>query len=93
MGDGSREIMKLRSFREESNKCGGTCAALGGLASPFGLFNHAELVRKHWNGLGLETDWKADLSGCAQGLAVVETAPGVKELVVDGTDDLGQGDL
>ncbi len=56
-------------------------AALGGLASPFGLFNHAELVSKRWNGLGLETAWKADLSGCAQGLALVETE-GRRELAV-----------
>jgi hypothetical protein len=46
-------------------------AALGGLASPFGVFNRAELVGKRWNGLGLETTWKAELSGCAQGLALV----------------------
>jgi hypothetical protein len=68
-------------------------AALGGLASPFGLFNHAELVRKHWNGLGLETDWKADLSGCAQGLASVETAPGVKEIVVAVRGSAGQSSV
>jgi len=68
-------------------------AALGGLASPFGLFNHAELVRKHWNGLGLDTDWKADLSGCAQGLAVVETAPGVKEIVVGVRGSAGQSSV
>jgi hypothetical protein len=56
-------------------------AALGGLASPFGVFNRAELHRKKWNGLALESDWKAELSGAAQGLAVVETE-GRKELAV-----------
>lgn len=56
-------------------------AALGGLASPFGLFNKGELQSKHWNGLAFETDWKADLSGCAQGLALVETQ-GRKEIAV-----------
>jgi hypothetical protein len=68
-------------------------AALGGLASPFGLFNRAELVRKHWNGLGLETDWKADLSGCAQGLAVVETEPGRRELAVAVRGSAGQSSV
>ena len=57
-------------------------AALGGLASPFGLFNKGELSRKSWNGLAFETDWKAELPGCAQGLAEVETAPGRREIAV-----------
>jgi len=56
-------------------------AALGGLASPFGLFNKGELQSKRWNGLAFETVWKADLSGCAQGMAVVETQ-GRKEIAV-----------
>lgn len=56
-------------------------AALGGLASPFGVFNRAELHRKKWNGLALESDWKAELTGAAQGLAVVESE-GRKELAV-----------
>jgi hypothetical protein len=67
-------------------------AALGGLASPFGIFNHAELVGKRWNGLGLETAWKADLSGCAQGLAVVETS-GRKELAVAVRGSAGQSSV
>ena len=68
-------------------------AALGGLASPFGLFNHAELVRKRWNGLGLDTDWKADLPGCAQGLALVEAEPGRKEVVVAVRGSAGQSSV
>jgi hypothetical protein len=67
-------------------------AALGGLASPFGVFNHAELVGKRWNGLGLETAWKADLSGCAQGLVVVENA-GQKELAVAIRGSAGQSSV
>ncbi|HEX4047210.1 MAG TPA: FG-GAP-like repeat-containing protein, partial [Elusimicrobiota bacterium] len=67
-------------------------AALGGLASPFGLFNHAELTAKRWNGLGLETAWKADLSGCAQGLAVVDDA-GHKELAVAVRGSAGQSSV
>ena len=67
-------------------------AALGGLASPFGLFNHAELVSKRWNGLGLETAWKADLPGCAQGLSLVETA-GRKELAVAIRGSAGQSSV
>ena len=55
--------------------------ALGGLASPFGVFNKAELHRKRWNGLALESVWKAELTGAAQGMAVVETG-GRKELAV-----------
>lgn len=57
-------------------------AALGGLASPFGLFNRAELLRQRWDGLALETAWRAELSGCAQGLAVVDVAPGRREIAV-----------
>lgn len=68
-------------------------AALGGLASPFGMFNRAELLRKRWNGLGLETAWKADLSGCAQGLAVVETEPGRREIVVAVRGSAGQSSV
>lgn len=56
-------------------------AALGGLASPFGLFNRAELQRKRWNGLALETAWKAEIPGCVQGIAVAEPEPGRAELV------------
>ncbi|MDX6768857.1 MAG: hypothetical protein SF051_04945 [Elusimicrobiota bacterium] len=56
-------------------------AALGGLASPFGVFNRGELHSKRWNGLALETAWKAELSGAGQGMAVVETE-GRKELAV-----------
>lgn len=56
-------------------------AALGGLASPFGLFNKGELQSKRWNGLGFDTAWKAELPGCAQGLAVVEQ-DGRREIAV-----------
>ena len=57
-------------------------AALGGLASPFGVFNRGELHRKAWNGLAYETAWKAELPGCAQSLALVDAAPGSQELAV-----------
>ena len=67
-------------------------AALGGLASPFGVFNRAELVGKRWNGLGLETAWKAELSGCAQGLALVNNG-GQKELVVAVRGSAGQSSV
>jgi hypothetical protein len=67
-------------------------AALGGLTSPFGLFNHAELTAKRWNGLGLETAWKADLSGCAQGLAVVDSS-GHKEVAVAVRGSAGQSSI
>ena len=50
-------------------------AALGGLASPFGIFSNGDLVRMGWNGLSLSTDWTASLGGYAAGLALVE-APG-----------------
>lgn len=68
-------------------------AALGGLASPFGMFNRGELLRKRWNGLGLETDWKADLPGCAQGLAVVEAEPGRREIAVAVRGSAGQSSV
>jgi hypothetical protein len=67
-------------------------AALGGLASPFGVFNRAELVSKRWNGLGLDTAWKAELTGCAQGLSLVETG-GRKELAVAIRGSAGQSSV
>ena len=67
-------------------------AALGGLASPFGVFNHSELVSKHWNGLGLDTAWKADLTGCAQGLALVDVS-GHKEIAVAVRGSAGQSSI
>ncbi len=67
-------------------------AALGGLASPFGVFNRAELVSKRWNGLGLETVWKADLPGCAQGLAVVDVR-GHREIAVAVRGAVGQSSV
>jgi hypothetical protein len=67
-------------------------AALGGLASPFGVFNKGELLSKRWNGLGLETAWKADLSGCAQGLALVDLS-GQKELAVAIRGSAGQSSV
>lgn len=67
-------------------------AALGGLASPFGLFNKAELVRKRWNGLAFENDWAAPLPGAAQGLAVVETPAG-RELAVAVRGSAGQSSV
>jgi hypothetical protein len=67
-------------------------AALGGLASPFGMFNRGELVGKRWNGLALETVWKADLSGCAQGLALVDAA-GRRELAVAVRGSAGQSSV
>ena len=67
-------------------------AALGGLASPFGVFNRGELVGKRWNGLGLETAWRADLSGCAQGLALVNNG-GEKEVAVAVRGTAGQSSV
>ncbi len=56
-------------------------AALGGLGSPFGLFNRGEIVRKRWDGLGLEDAWRAQVTGCTQGLALAEPQPGRRELL------------
>lgn len=68
-------------------------AALGGLATPFGLFNRGELLAKRWNGLALETVWKADLSGCAQGVALVQPEPGRRELAVAVRGSAGQSSV
>ncbi len=57
-------------------------AMLGGLATPFGLFNGGELHAKTWTGVAFETAWKADLGGSSSGFALVEAEPGRKELVV-----------
>ncbi|NNN06589.1 MAG: hypothetical protein HKL90_11870, partial [Elusimicrobia bacterium] len=57
-------------------------AALGGLGGPFGLFNRGEVASMRWDGLGLENVWRAPITGCAQGLALTEPAPGRRELLI-----------
>lgn len=57
-------------------------AMLGGLATPFGLFNGGELHAKTWTGVAFETAWKAELGGSSQGFALAEPETGRKELVV-----------
>ena len=57
-------------------------AMLGGLATPFGLFNGGELHAKSWTGVAFETAWKAELGGSSPGFAIVEPEAGRKELVV-----------
>jgi hypothetical protein len=65
-------------------------AALGGLASPFGLFTKSVLLAQKWNGLALEPQWRSELPGCVQGMALVEAAPGVPELAVAIRGSAGQ---
>ncbi|MEK7727782.1 MAG: hypothetical protein AAB354_05170, partial [candidate division KSB1 bacterium] len=48
-------------------------AGIGGLAARFGRFNSAEIYRKDWNGIGLQTAWKSALSGYATELALVRS--------------------
>ncbi len=57
-------------------------AMLGGLATPFGLFNGGELHAENWTGVAFETAWKAELGGSSPGFALVEPEAGRKELVV-----------
>ncbi|MDD5301918.1 MAG: hypothetical protein PHS14_02330, partial [Elusimicrobia bacterium] len=57
-------------------------AMLGGLATPFGLFNGGELHAKTWTGVAFETAWKAELGGSSPGFALAEPEAGRKELVV-----------
>jgi len=57
-------------------------AMLGGLATPFGLFNGGELHAKSWTGVAFETAWKAELGGASMGFALVEPEAGRKELAV-----------
>ena len=44
------------------------------LAAPFGLFKNSELHHLRWNGMSLEPNWKAELTGYAAGMA--QDAPG-----------------
>lgn len=57
-------------------------AALGGLASPFGIFSRGELHHMEWNGLNFSTQWTAPLGGWATGLALVEGPGRSPELAV-----------
>lgn len=51
-------------------------ASFGGLSGVFGVFGSAELHRLHWNGLGLDPEWHAELAGYAADLALVSPAAG-----------------
>ena len=55
---------------------------LGSLSEPFGLFQRGEIVRKSWNGLGLEDDWKADIAGYCPSMIVVDAPGRGQELAV-----------
>lgn len=57
-------------------------AMLGGLATPFGLFNGGELHAESWTGVAFETAWKAELGGSSPGFALVEPEAGRRELAV-----------
>lgn len=57
-------------------------ASLGGLAGAFGRFNSAEIYRKDWNGIGLQTAWKSPLSGYATELALVSPRSAPQEIAV-----------
>jgi hypothetical protein len=57
-------------------------AMLGGLATPFGLFNGGELHAKAWTGVAFETAWKAELGGSSPGFVLAEPEAGRKELLV-----------
>ncbi|MBI3549543.1 MAG: VCBS repeat-containing protein [Elusimicrobia bacterium] len=58
-------------------------AALGGLASPFGIYSSGELHRLKWTGIGLEADWKTEIAGYAAGVApIASAAPGQPEDLV-----------
>ncbi len=61
-------------------------SALGSLSEPFGLFGSAELHRKDWGGLSLESSWKSELSGYCPALALVGPEnPGELAVAVVGT--------
>lgn len=65
-------------------------AAFGGLASSFGRFNSAEIYRKDWNGIGLQTAWKSPLSGYATELALVSPPSAPQEIAVAVVGTQGQ---
>lgn len=67
-------------------------AALGGLAGSFGAFSRGELVAARWNGLGLDSAWRAALPGCAQGLVLID-ADGRRELAVAVRGSAGQSSI
>ncbi|MBI3553912.1 MAG: hypothetical protein HY077_15560 [Elusimicrobia bacterium] len=53
---------------------------LGSLSEPFGLFSRGEILRKSWNGLALEDDWKADIGGYCAGLSLANPPGKAAEL-------------
>lgn len=66
---------------------------MGSLSEPFGLFNSAEIHRKTWGGVGLESSWKADLGGYSTAIALVSPRPGARELAVAVTGTSGKSAL
>ena len=57
-------------------------AALGGLASPFGLFNKGEIHRKDWTGVALATAWVSDIGGFSPAVVLVSPKGAAQELAV-----------
>ena len=56
--------------------------ALGGIASTFGRFASAEIMRMGFNGLGLSPAWKSPVTGYATALELVAGASSAQELAV-----------
>lgn len=66
---------------------------LGTLSEPFGLFNSAEIHRKSWNGVSLQSDWRAELGGYSPALALVGDPQEPKDLAVAVVGSSGKSSL
>lgn len=68
-------------------------SALGSLSEPFGLFQNAELHRKSWSGLALESDWKAELPGYIAAMSLAPSPLDPTDLAVAVVSTLGQSSV
>jgi hypothetical protein len=65
----------------------------GFVTDRFGTFTSAELHRKYWNGLALETEWKTELGGYAPALAMLGDPHRPQEIIVAVVGSTGKSSL
>jgi hypothetical protein len=66
---------------------------LGSLSEPFGLFNGGLIERQEWNGVALETLWRADLGGYCTAAQLVPGPKNAADLAVAVTGTAGKSSI
>jgi hypothetical protein len=68
-------------------------SVLGSLSEPFGLFNGGELERQEWNGVALETLWRADLGGYTTAVQLLPSPKNPTDIAVAVTGTSGKSSV